>query len=235
MSDVDGVAITVVAARELSPTRRDALHRLFEESYAQADHDYLESSLELLRFVALGVVDGSHDRASRSEADESIAGFALGESRTIDLPGLPAQRLALAGLCCVKSSFRREGLFRSLERRAITEGMGPLDAGRLLAAGRMAHPASMRIMRASPTALPRPGIAPSVFHQEVACAVAACYGVEAFDPHTFICHGHGRPIGYPRMTVEAATEEWELFSEVDRDSGDSLLALCWIPDAPPGW
>ena len=235
MGDVDRVALTVVAASDLSPSRREALHQLFEEGYAEADHDYLDRSLERLRSVALGVLGGSDGRSRADRSGEKIAGFALGEGRVVDLPGLPAQRLALAGLCCVDSAHRREGLFRSLETRAITETMGPLEGERFLAAGRMAHPASIRVMRWSPTVLPRPGVAPSAFQQEVARAVASCYGVETFDPLTFVCRGHGRPIGYPRMTVEATAQEWDLFSGVDRDAGDSLLALCWVPDAPPGW
>ena len=37
------------------------------------------------------------------------------------------------------------------------------------------------------------------------------------------------------MKIEAQPRDWELFRNVDRDRGDSLLALSWIPDAPPGW
>jgi hypothetical protein len=47
--------------------------------------------------------------------------------------------------------------------------------------------------------------------------------------------GGGRPIGTPRIEIDVADEEWIPFRDVDRDRGDSLLALAWSPDAPPGW
>ena len=42
-------------------------------------------------------------------------------------------------------------------------------------------------------------------------------------------------IGHPDMEIEADTEEWELFEQVDRDRGDALLTITWSPTAPPGW
>ncbi len=234
MSGRSDLVINVVPAADLSTRRHEALHQLFDETYERADHDYLDKSLEMLRFAALATVVA---RASGTEPGdyERVIGFALGEARTVDLPQLPEQTVALAGLCCVDSAFRREGLFRLLGMRAVTESTQPMSGERVLAAGRMAHPASFRVMRDKAGALPRPGVAPNAFQQEVACAVADCYAVGSFDPLTFICQGRGRPIGDPRMTIEATDEEWQLFSAVDRDRGDSLLALCWIPDAPAGW
>jgi hypothetical protein len=38
-----------------------------------------------------------------------------------------------------------------------------------------------------------------------------------------------------RAWIEASAEEWGVFATVDRDRGDSLLALSWIPDAPLAW
>jgi hypothetical protein len=90
-------------------------------------------------------------------------------------------------------------------------------------------------MNGSRSVLPRPGVVPTPFQQEVAREVASCLAVDDFDPLTFACRGRGRPIGYPRMDVDADAQEWELFAGVDRDRGDSLLALSWIPDTPPGW
>jgi hypothetical protein len=203
------------------------MHRLFDETYSQADHGYLDKSIQLLRFVAIAAA-GTGRRAD-------IIGFALGGTRILDLPGLPGQRVGLAGLCCVDMAHRRRGLFRMLETRVIVEGTDRHRKGRLLLAGRMAHPASLRITNANPGALPRPGVVPSAFQQEVACAVASCYAVDDFDPLTFVCRGRGSPIGYPRMDIDADAQEWKLFANVDRDRGESLLALFWIPDAPPGW
>ena len=248
-----GIDVAVVPTASLTPAHRAALHRLFDATYDEADHAYLDSSIGLLRFVALAVsedgdrrrgsgrarhagADGDAEQrgAAGTGGDTPIVGFALGETRTVDLPGLPDQHVGLAGLCCVDGSFRRQGLFRSLERAALTEDLGPVR-GRLLAAGRMAHPASLHVMNGSPSVLPRRGVVPSSSQQEVARAVAACYGVTDFDPVTFVCHGHGRPIGYPRVAVQAGPDEWELFAHVDRSRGDALLGLSWFPDGPPGW
>ena len=235
MAPLGDLSITVVSSADLSPRRREAVHQLFDETYDQADHGYLDRSLEMLRFAALATVPRRDAALTGAGNDERVVGFALGEGRTVDLPRLPAQMVALAGLCCVHSAFRRVGLFRSLEMRAGTESTQPREGARVLAAGRMAHPGSFRVMRDKAGALPRPGFVPSTFQQEVARAVANCYAVGAFDPVSFVCQGSRRPIGNPRVSIEATDEEWRLFSDVDRDRGDSLLALCWIPDAPPGW
>jgi hypothetical protein len=61
------------------------------------------------------------------------------------------------------------------------------------------------------------------------------YGVSGFDPDTFVCAGSGVPIGYPRIDMDVGPEEWDVFAPVNRERGDSLLGLCWIPDAPEGW
>ncbi|HUA11959.1 MAG TPA: hypothetical protein VMA83_08145 [Solirubrobacteraceae bacterium] len=226
-------AIRVVVAADLSPGRRDALHQLFDDTYERADHVYLDGAFEMFRFAALAVLADGDVPGTRGKR-ERIVGFALGESRGVELPHLSLHTVALAGLCCVDAAYRRDGLFRTLEMRAVTEGMTP-NRGRVLAAGRMAHPASFRVMRHHAGALPRPGRTPSPVQQAVARAIADCYAVDDFDPVTFACRGRGHPIGTPRVAVEATEEEWELFENIDRDRGDSLLALCWMPDAPPGW
>ena len=43
------------------------------------------------------------------------------------------------------------------------------------------------------------------------------------------------PIGFPIMEMDVQPEEWDAFAQVDRAHGDSLLGLCWLPDAPDGW
>lgn len=39
--------------------------------------------------------------------------------------------------------------------------------------------------------------------------------------------GAGKPIGTPKLEVDADPREWEVFSAVDRRRGDSLLVLWW--------
>ena len=230
MEPWDDLTVTVSETGDLPRPWREALHRLFDETYARADHGYLDKSLDLLRFAAVAVTDEA------TASSGNVVGFALGETRVLDLPGFPAQPTGLAGLCCVHGAFRNRGLFRSLEGSVLGAGLSRTGRGRrLLTAGRVAHPASLRVMRRNAGTLPSPGTAPTAFQGQIAGRVAACYGVAGFDPDTFVCQGRGRPIGYPRMRVEASAEEWELFASVDRDRGDSLLALSWIPDAPPAW
>lgn len=162
-----------------------------------------------------------------------LAGFALGEARVLDLPRLPGRTVCLAGLACVDPGFRRRGLFGAMESACFTSGVS--SAARLLMCGRMAHPASFRSMRVAEGVVPRSGVRPTAWQQDVGRAVAREYGVERFDPETFVCSGAGTPIGYPVMEMDVAPNEWEVFAPVDRTRGDSLLGLCWMPDPPPGW
>jgi hypothetical protein len=58
--------------------------------------------------------------------------------------------------------------------------------------------------------------------------------VNQFDPRTFVCAGGGAPM-IPIIDVDVKAEEWEVFAAIDRQRGDALLGLCWMPDAPEGW
>jgi hypothetical protein len=152
----------------------------------------------------------------------------------MELPRLSAQTVSLAGIACVAPEFRRRGLFRELGRLAITAGTAPENPRRLVC-GRVAHPAALRTIGRIPTAVPRPGIRPTSWQQNVGKTIAEAYGVHTFDPTTFVCIGDGRPIGYPRIELEVEPHEWDLFQPVNRDRGDALLAIAWVPEAPPDW
>ena len=89
-------------------------------------------------------------------------------------------------------------------------------------------------MKDLPTVVPREGVVPSAWHLEVAARVAEIYGCRLKEG-SMVVDGGGQPIGTPRIEIDVADEEWGSFREVDRDRGDSLLALAWSPDAPPGW
>ena len=195
---------------------------LFHDSYREGDEAHLRRSLDKLRFIA----------TARSR--DGLAGFALGEMRVMDLPRLAAQTVALAGVCCIASPFRRSGLFRTLGQRAISAG-DVENPGRVLHCGRVAHPASFRTMTWNPTHVPKRSVPPTPWQREIGAAIAAAYGVRHFDPETFVCIGNGRPIGYPLMDIEVEPEEWEVFASVDRGRGDALLGFFWMPDAPEGW
>lgn len=214
--------LDVQSAPACADDERAEIMALFRATYREANEAYLGQSLEKFRFLATAREAGG------------LAGFALGESRIVDLPGLPQQAVALAGICCVDERFRRRGLFRRLETAAFLAA--GIDLGpRMLSCGRVAHPASFRTMTTHSSHVPRRGVAPTAWQREVGIAVAAAYGVADFDPGTFVCRGGGSPIGYPLLDIEVRPEEWEAFVNVDRSRGDSLLGLCWFPDAPPGW
>jgi len=220
--DLSGLDLTLKETDALSEAERETLLRLFQSNYRQANPAFLERSLQRLRFAALADQKGSP------------VGFALGETRVMDLPRLPAEVVSLAGICCVRKEHRRRGLFVELERLALTAGE-VLEAPRRLFCGRMAHPAALRSIARIPTVLPRPGHRPTPWQQEVGQAVAEAYGAHGFDPETFVCIGAGEPIGYPGIDQEVESHEWEVFEPVDRDRGDALLAMAWVPHPPPGW
>jgi hypothetical protein len=206
----------------LDAHRRSDILALFRASYREANEVYFEESLEKLRHVAIATSGGV------------VAGFALGEMRLMDLPRLPGQAVALAGICCVDPRFRRSGLFRELERRAFMAAGIPTGP-RMLSCGRVAHPASFRTMTWNPSHVPRRGVRPTAWQREIGALIAAAYGVRSFDPETFVCASGGAPVGHPVIDMELRPEEWDVFASVNRDRGDSLLGLCWIPDAPEGW
>ena len=206
--------------------RRDDLkrvHQLFDLAYRQANHSYLEKSFSKLRYIALATVE------------ETLVGFALADTIRADLPRLNGpQTVTLAGICCVDSSYRRVGLFKRLEILAAdVEGL--LSAGkRVLMCGRMAHPVSFRTMRGFPSVIPKVGVPLSDWHKEMGLRVAELYGV-TLDPETLVVIGEGAPIGYPNLDCEVAEEEWLPFKDVNRDRGDALLGIFWVPDSPEGW
>lgn len=220
--DYSDLEFRTFETRAMTDADRALAHALFRENYRQANAAYLDKSFPGFKHISI---------ATRGPEP---AGFALGETRYLDLPRLPAQMVAMAGICCVGAAFRRRGLFVELERRAIAEGQAA-PTGRWISAGRVAHPASFRLMTHLPSAVPRAGVTPSEWQRAVGQAIADAYGVRDFDPATFVCKGAGVPIGYPVLDVDVTPEEWRVFEPVDRDRGDSLLGIAWHPDAPEGW
>jgi len=220
--DLAAFDIRVLRPGDMTADDRTRVFALFDAAYRQANHAYLEKSFGTLPHLSIAM-----------HAAEP-AGFALADMRVLDLPRLPGQVVAMAGICCIAARFRRHGLFGALERAAMAAA-GIVPVGRMINAGRMAHPASYRTMARSAAAVPGRGNVPSPWHQQVGAAIAAAYGVADFDPKTFVCHGAGVPIGYPDMDLDVTPEEWDVFAPVDRDRGDSLLGISWTPDAPDGW
>jgi hypothetical protein len=220
---VAGFDLRVVRTTDATPEDRAIMHALFDTNYRQGNHAYLDKSFGVLAYAAIAM-DG-----------DTPAGFALGETRVVDLPRLPQQAVAMAGICCVAPEYRRRGLFGALEQSAMRARIDAPAPGRILGVGRMAHPASMRTMIRQRSAVPRPGVPLTPWQREVGRAVAALYGTAEFDEATFVCKGSGAPIGYPVIELQVEPGEWKLFEPVNRDRGDSLLGMGWIPDAPEGW
>lgn len=221
--DLNDIDIRVLRTNHLTSYDREIMHRLFDLTYRQANHTYLEKSFSKLRYVALAT------------SQDKPAGFALADMIETDLPRLPdPQTVLLGGICCVSPDFRRSGLFTKLEIHAA-HASGLFRPGiRILVCGRMAHPVSFRSFRKSPAVIPKDGVPLSDWHKEIGLSVAKIYGV-TIDPETLVVHGDGLPIGYPDLEYDLLEEEWHAFREVNRDQGDSLLGITWFPDAPEGW
>lgn len=209
--------------KELGAKELKCIHELFDHAYQHPNHAYLEKSFSILRYIALAMTD------------KELVGFAVADTIETSIPGLAdPQIVMLAGICCVNSSYRRLGLFTKLELEAASASNLLKSDVRVLACGRMAHPASFRIMSRSPDTIPKYGVPLSNWHKEVGLKVAKLYDVN-IDPETLVVIGKGAPIGYPKMTYDATEEEKRLFKNVNRDRGDSLLGITWVPDAPEGW
>ncbi|MCZ7576514.1 MAG: hypothetical protein M5U18_05490 [Dehalococcoidia bacterium] len=132
----------VVEAASIGSADLAIVQALFAENYREANLAYLEKSLGKLRYLALA-----------THVSGAPAGFALGESRMLDLPRLPQTTVRLAGLCCVGMAFRRQGLFVRLEGMVLSEGR-VVHGDRWLATGRMAHPGSFRSMSKNGSVVP---------------------------------------------------------------------------------
>lgn len=220
--DVTNMEFRTLPTGSLSDGDRAVMFGLFDSCYRQANRAYLEDTIERLGFASIAIHDGTP------------VGFGVGGVRLMDLPCLPQAAVALGGLTCVVPEFRRQGLGIELgQRNIVASANGPYE--RTLLCGRSAHPAGYRIFLRNESVVPRRGVPPTRLQQEVGQVIADAYGVVAFDPLTFACAGSGTPIGYPILDMDVEPEEWELFRLIDRDRGDSLLGMVWIPDAPPGW
>jgi hypothetical protein len=224
-NDPDAPPVDTRVVETVSLERRDLdrVHQLFDLSYRQANHAYLEKSFTKLRYVAL------------ADVSEKLVGFAVADTVETLLPRLvEPQIVTLAGICCVDEAYRRVGLFKKLEILAAGAS-GILHSGkRVLMCGRMAHPVSFRTMRGFPSVIPKAGVELSDWHKEMGLSVAELYG-STLDPATLVVVGNGTPIGYPNLDYEVAEEEWVPFRAVNRDRGDALLGIFWFPDAPEGW
>ena len=90
-------------------------------------------------------------------------------------------------------------------------------------------------MNRTAAVIPKYGVPLSDWHKEVGLRVAELYGIH-IDPETLVVIGDGTPCGYPKLTYDDLTEaeKW-LFKDVNRDRGDSLLGITWLPEAPRGW
>lgn len=212
-----------VPADSLTTADRQLLFELFDACFRHADHAHLEKLLGQLRYVSV------------ARCDEKPAGFSVGDVRIMDLPRLGEQTVMLGGLTCVAPEFRRRRLMIELAQRNVVAST-PRGSERTLFCVRYGHPAAFRsVVATRKSGVPRPGVQPTEWQQEVGRVIAGAYGVEAFDPETFVCKGAGTPIGYPIIDFEVEPLDWEVFRHVDRDRGDSLLGIVWIPDAPAGW
>ena len=216
--------ISVRPGKDLSQEERAVIFALFDQSYEEANHDYLMASFDVMRWIALAY-DGEH-----------LAGFAVGDGVLSGLPRMTGEQLvAMAGIACIDEGHRRTGLFGLLSVTAIMECGLFRPEQPFLMCGRMAHAASYRAMvKAGTNCVPRAGKPISPWQRDVIAHVAALYDVKV-DLKTSRVIGKGKPIGYPRLDLHPTPDEEAVFADVQREKGDSLLALSWRPHAPQGW
>lgn len=216
--------VEVVAGKDLTEDQIVDIMRLFDQSYSSANHGYLLRSFDVMRWITLAR-DG-----------KGLVGFAVGDAVETKLPRMSKpQVVAMAGIACIDAHHRRGGLFGRLVSTSMAHG-GLLETDRpYLLCGRMAHAASYRAtVRGSNNTVPLAGQPITAWHREVIECIAALYKVKV-DPLTSRVIGKGDPIGYPKLEYEATADELTVFRDVDRDNGDSLLAMSWRPDPPAGW
>lgn len=209
---------------ELTDNQITLIRDFFDNNYQQANQKYLDGSLKALRKISMALDSGR------------LVGFSLADSLSIPIPRMEKEQLVmLGGIGCIDPNYRRLGLFSRLanlaggERESVLHG-----AERILACARIAHPASFRTLRRLPGVIPNETFPLSEWQLEVGAAIAELYGVR-LKPGTLIVQGDGVPIGYPNIELEVCDEEWQVFTAVDRNQGDSLLGIAWAPTPPEGW
>lgn len=217
------ISVRIVNSRAISSRQLSGILRLFDASYDQANHTYLERSLETLRTTAL------------AEHEGRLIGFSLGDAVLTDIPRMDEpQVVVLGGICCIDPDYRRLGLFFELAKAACAKSGLLVGGARFLKCGRMAHPVSLRALRKDVSLIPKEGIELTPWHKEVGVKVASLYGVE-INADNFIVRGSGKSIGRPKLDIQVCDNEWDIFSGVNRERGDSLLAVSWSSNAPEGW
>ena len=220
----EGLDISVRPGKELSARDRADVLALFDQSYEGANHDYLMASFDVMRWISL-----ARDK-------EGLAGFAVGDAVVSALPRMKGEHIiAMAGIACIDDAHRRTGLFGHLSLMAIMESGLLKEGAPFLMCGRMAHAASYRaLLKAGNNAVPLAGKPITPWQRDVIAHVAALYEVK-IDLETSRVIGKGKPIGHPRLDLVPTQDEEEVFRQVNRAQGDSLLALSWRPQAPKGW
>ena len=220
----DGLAYSLHNTDELPVSLHARLHDCFESNYRDANHGYLDQSFKRLKRLAVA------ERSGR------VVGFNISDTKVCSLPGLEGEYyLVLGGIGCIDPEYRRQKLFSRLAQMAGGDVEGDFVLHRrILACARIAHPASFRTINGIPGCIPALGREVSSRQLEIAAAVASIYGVK-LKPGKMIVEGSGTPIGYPDVEFDVDDDEWLPFADVDRDRGDSILALAWTPDAPDGW
>lgn len=219
--------VRIVRVPEMAADERAAIFEIFDASYRDANHEYLQRSLDRIGMASLAMVDGRG------------VGYAISHARWMELPGFEEPQLVvLHGMRCVVPEYRHRGV-GGVTNRAADEAMKAELAAigrsheRQLVCGRYGH-AARAGGRSDPGSVPRLDVRPTVWQQAVGLAVAEAYG-STLDPETFVCIGSGTPIGYPNEEFEPTEAEREAYAGVDRDRGDNLLVINWVPDPPPGW
>lgn len=219
-TDID---FQVIPTESLNTDNLNRVRQLFEHTYHQANYSYLEKSFSILRYISLAMFK------------DELIGFGVADAVETKLPRLAEPQIVLmGGICCVASDFRRLGLFGQLETKACQASEMMRPAPMYLACGRMAHPASFRVISRTPAAIPKFGVPLSEWQKEIGLKVAELYGVK-IDPETLVVIGDGSPCGYPKVKSDVSEEEWLPFKNVNRERGDSLLGITWLPKTPKGW
>lgn len=221
---VEGVEVEVVSCRELTQAHRALMRDVFTASYRDADVEYLDEQPPLYDCVSMARIGGEP------------AGFVFFGAKFAEIPRVGERHVMLGGLSCVKPTFQRMGVWDAMRMDPRIRGLVPQpEEMKGVNVGKMAHPGSFRAFKGMPGLVPTVGRQPTQWQRDVGAVIAETIGVDDYDAPTFVCRGRGRPIGEAVIQLDASSEDWELFRNVDRARGDTLLAFGFWPSAPDGW
>jgi hypothetical protein len=230
MRSANGVDIGAKPVAELTPSEWVGVHKVFEASYRNADHDFVERRVRQLSTIAMGW-----------RADEMLGFSAVGVLQA-DMGPIGSHSYFDGGLLCIDPSAHNLGLSNAIGSLAIraTPDMNlpeftlfhfatPVTLRAAFRFGRVTWPGNTINEVAAALA------SPTSCQKEVGSVMAKLAGAKSYDADHWVIHS-AHPAGETTaVPADLEPDYAQLFAHVDARKGDTLLGIFWWEDPPEAW